>query len=91
MFNGLFMEKGHMVSEECGPYRGTTNGEKCKFYEKCSPVAKIEKSYFVGDMSNEAEFIDQTVIQKEILRNGAVVAEFAAPNRFKYYSEGILS
>ena len=42
-------------------------------------------------MSNEAVAIDQSVIQKEILRNGAVVAEFAAPNRFKYYSECVLS
>jgi hypothetical protein len=27
---------------------------------------------------------------KEILRNGPVVGEFKAPNRFRYYSAGIL-
>ena len=47
-----------MVSEECGPYRGTTNGESCSFYQKCPPVAKIERSYFVGDTSNDAVAID---------------------------------
>ena len=57
-FNGLFMEKGHMVREDCGPYRGTTNGEKCSFYQKCPAVAKIEQSYFVGDTSNEEMAID---------------------------------
>ena len=27
---------------------------------------------------------------KEILRNGPVVGEFKAPNRFRYYDSGIL-
>ena len=35
MFNGYLMENGHFVSEQCGPYRGSTVGDKCKFYEKC--------------------------------------------------------
>ena len=29
-------------------------------------------------------------IQKELLRNGVVVGEFKAPNRFRYYNKGIL-
>ena len=34
--------------------------------------------------------VNEEKIQKEILRNGAVVGEFKAPNRFRYYDKGIL-
>lgn len=47
MFNGFLAENGHFVTEECGPYRGTTNGDSCKFYEKCPAIAKLDNSYFI--------------------------------------------
>lgn len=89
IFNGYLAENGHLVSEECGPYKGTTNADSCKFYEKCDPVAKVEESYFL-DTSTEAASISEKKIQKEILHGGAVVAEFKAPNRFRYYDFGVL-
>jgi len=89
MFNGYLMENGHFVSEECGPYRGSTNGDSCKFYEHCSPVAKVTDSYFI-QVSQKENSVDEKRIMKEIYRNGAVVGEFKAPNRFRYYDKGIL-
>ena len=89
MFNGYLAESGHLVSEECAPYRGSTNGDQCKLYKKCNPVAKVSNSYFLGISADQVP-IDQEVIKKEIFRNGAVVAEFAAPHRFRFYDGGIL-
>lgn len=89
MFNGFLMENAHFVSEECGPYRGSTNGDSCKFYEKCTPVAKIADSYFI-ETSQKENSVNEKKIMKEIFRNGAVVGEFKAPNRFRYYDKGIL-
>lgn len=89
IFNGYLAESGHLVSEDCGPYKGTTNADSCKFYEKCDPVAKVEKSYFL-DTSTAESSINEKKIQKEILHGGAVVAEFKAPQRFRYYDFGVL-
>ena len=58
-------------------------------YAKCKPIAKVSNSKFI-EMSMTENSVDQTLIQKEILINGAVVAEFKAPNKFKYYDKGIL-
>lgn len=41
-------------------------------------------------MSMTENSVNEKLIQKEILRNGAVVGEFKAPNKFKYYDKGIL-
>lgn len=90
MFNGYLAENGHLVTEECGPYRGSTNGDSCKFYEKCAPAAKVDDSYFIG-VSAAVEKIDEQKIRKEILRNGPVVGEFKAPNKFRYYDKGVLT
>ena len=89
MFNGYLAENGHLVTEECGPYRGSTNGDSCKFYEKCAPAAKVDESYFIK-VSPTEEKIDEKLIMKEILRNGPVVGEFKAPNKFRYYDKGVL-
>ena len=89
MFNGYLAENGNFVTEECGPYRGTNSGDSCKYYEKCAPVAKLEDSYFI-EASQTSTKVNEEKIQKEILRNGAVVGEFKAPNRFRYYDKGIL-
>jgi hypothetical protein len=77
MMNGFFAENGALISEECGQYLGTTVGSPCSKFESCKPVAKIEDSYFLGGAADVA--IDEKSIQKEMLRNGVVVGEFAAP------------
>jgi len=41
-------------------------------------------------VSAAAEKIDEQKIRKEILRNGPVVGEFKAPNKFRYYDKGVL-
>jgi len=47
MFNGYFAENAHLITQDCGPYRGSTNGDKCKFYQQCPAYAKISDSQFV--------------------------------------------
>ena len=76
MFNGYLIENGHFVDEKCGPYRGSTNGDSCKFYEKCGAVAKVTDSYFVQVSQTEVGGVNEKLIQKEILHGGAVIGEF---------------
>jgi len=48
IFHGFLAENGHMISEECGPYKGKTKGESCQNYKNCPPVAKVRSSYYIG-------------------------------------------
>jgi len=41
-------------------------------------------------MNAEIESMSDKKIMKEILRNGPVIGEFKAPNKFRYYDKGIL-
>jgi len=90
LFNGYLAENGHLVSEECAPYRGSTSGDSCKNYAGCKPIAKVEDSYYI-EVSNSANHVNELKIMKEMLRNGPVVGEFKAPNKFRYYDKGILA
>ena len=90
VFNGYLAENGHLVSESCAPYRGSTNGDSCKNYKKCQPIAKVENSYYI-EVSNSENQINEFKIMKEMIRNGPVVGEFKAPNKFRYYDKGILA
>jgi len=90
LFNGYLAENGHLVSEECAPYRGSTSGDSCKNYASCKPIAKVEDSYYI-ELSNSANHVNELKIMKEMLRNGPVVGEFKAPNKFRYYDKGILA
>lgn len=71
--NGYFMEHGHMVSEQCAPYKGNTKGKSCKDYQQCPPIAKVQKTRFVGGGWGE---VSEKQIMKEMIRNGPVSAEF---------------
>ena len=42
-------------------------------YEKCQPIAKIDKSYFVGGSWGSTT---EKKMMKEILRNGAINGDF---------------
>jgi len=87
-FNVFLAENGHVVSEKCSPYKSKTKEDICKNHENCPPVAKIEKSYFVGGgWGNTSE----KRMMKEILRNGPLNGDFQAPSMFSIYKEGIFS
>ena len=90
VFNGYLAENGHLVSEQCAPYRGSTNGDSCKNYSQCPAIAKVESSYYL-EVSNSENSISEHKIMKEMMRNGPVVGEFKAPNKFRYYDKGILA
>jgi hypothetical protein len=71
-FNVFLAENGYMVSEECAPYKQKTKGDHCSYYGSCKPVAKVQRSYFVGGgWGNTSE----KKMMKEIIRNGAVNGE----------------
>ena len=89
MFNGYLAENGGLVSEKCAPYKGLTIGNHCSQYASCPPVAKVESSYFI-EVSNTENSVNEKKIMKELLRNGVVVGEFKAPNKFRYNDKGIL-
>jgi len=88
IFNGYFSEKGHMVTEECAPYKGRTKGDTCSNYASCPGFAKVKSSYYVGGYNFNPDY---KLIQKEMLMHGPVVTEFLADDNFQLYKEGILS
>ena len=47
MFNGYLAENGHLVSETCAPYKGTTKKDACRNYTTCDPIAKVTQSSYI--------------------------------------------
>ena len=88
IFNGYFSEKGHMVTEECAPYKARTKGDSCSNYSNCPGFARVKSSYYVGGYNFNP---DEKLIQKEMLMHGPVVTEFKADDSFQLYKEGILT
>ena len=87
-FNVVLAENGHVVSEECAPYKADTLSDKCYHYSKCKPVAKVDHSYMVGGGWGATSEIR---MMKELLRNGVIDGDFQAPKFFSIYKEGIFS
>ena len=87
-FNVFLGENGHVVPEKCAPYKQNTKGDSCSNYEKCKPLAKVSKSYFVGGGWGATT---EKKMMKEILRNGPINGDFQAPKIFSIYKEGIFS
>jgi len=87
-FNVFLAEQGHVISEKCSPYKSKTKGDTCKNHENCPPIAKVEKSYFVGGGWGATT---EKKMMKEILRNGPINGDFQAPGTFSIYKEGIFS
>lgn len=72
-FHGFFLEHGHMVSEMCGKYAGTTKGHTCKEYEHCKPEAKIAQTRQLGGGWGE---VTEKEIMKELIHGGPLTVEF---------------
>lgn len=87
-FHGFLAENGHLVTEECAPYKAKTKGDKCSNYQSCEPHSKIQNTYFVGKGYGDAT---EKKMMKEIIRNGAVNGEMQAPRIFGLYMEGVLT
>lgn len=87
IFHGFLAENGHLVKEECAPYRARTKGDKCENYSQCPGFAKIKSSYYVGGYNFEPS---EKLIQKEMLMHGPLVTEFKADDKFQMYKSGIL-
>jgi len=79
IFHGFLAENGHLVKEECAPYRARTKGDKCENYSQCPGFAKIKSSYYVGGYNFEPS---EKLIQKEMLMHGPLVTEFKADDKF---------
>ena len=82
IFNGFFAENNGLVEEKCAPYMHTITG--CSKYERCPEVARVSKSYFLSDNSESG-------IQREIMKNGAVDANWNVPAAAYSYSTGVLT
>lgn len=87
-FHGYLGEKGHLVTEECAPYKGVTKGDKCSNYSECEPFAKVKSTYFVGKGYGDSS---EKKMMKEIMRNGIVNGELQAPHIFSMYTKGVLT
>ena len=71
-FNVFMAENGHLVSEECAPYIANTTSKTCSSFSHCAGVARVSNSY-------EKKHQGELAIQREILRNGAVVVDWYQP------------
>ena len=87
-FHGFLAENGHMVSEQCAPYKAETKGHTCTEYTNCTAEAKVLDSYFIGGGYGQSS---EKKMMKELLRNGMVNGELNVPRVFAFYQEGILS
>mmetsp|Transcript_42347 Transcript_42347/g.64975 ORF Transcript_42347/g.64975 Transcript_42347/m.64975 type:complete len:235 (+) Transcript_42347:945-1649(+) len=79
IFHGFLAENGHMITEECGPYKAKTKGESCANYKNCPGFAKVRTSYYVGGYNFSPTVKD---IQKELLMKGPLVTEFKCNDAF---------
>jgi len=75
IFNGFFAENGYLVEESCAPYTGRTKGRSCGDFQSCEPYARISHSYYINNYNYGPT---EKQIQKELLRNGPVVADMVA-------------
>lgn len=82
IFDGFLAENIGLTSESCAPYKVATKGVSCSEFKDCPSVARVKKTYKLED-PNELR------IQKEILRNGAVVTDWVAPKYLKTYKQGL--
>jgi len=48
LFHGIFAENANLISENCAPYQATTAKWSCGDFKHCKPVAKVNKSYYIG-------------------------------------------
>ena len=81
--HGYFAEFGELVSESCAPYNSHHEKRKpCGAYSKCPGIAKVTRSYYLQNAGEKA-------IQKEILMNGAVDANWYSPPYAVGYRSGI--
>ena len=87
-FHGFLAENGHMVSEQCAPYKAETKGHNCTEYTNCTAEAKVLDSYSIGGGYGQSS---EKKMMKELLRNGMVNGELNVPRVFAFYTEGILS
>lgn len=72
-FHAYFAENGHLVGEDCAPYKTSTASTKCSQYSKCPAIAKVKKSYDVGGAYGLSS---EKAMMKELLRNGVLNTEF---------------
>lgn len=86
-YHGFFTENAHLTTEECAPYKGKTNGDHCGNYEKCPPIARNNKTYYVGDYHLR---LTQEQIQQELLMHGPVTTSVMAGGQWGNYKEGIM-
>lgn len=87
IFHGFLAEKGHLVREDCAPYKEKTKGQSCAAFSKCPGYAKVEKSYYVNGYNNPPS-VQQ--IQKDMLMYGPLVTEFKCDADFQIYRSGIM-
>ena len=82
IFNGYFAENSGLVTEKCAPY--VKSVQACSKYARCPEVARVSKSYFLSDNSESG-------IQKELLKNGAVDANWNVPAAAYSYQSGVMT
>jgi len=85
-FGGLFGNRAGLVSEECAPYLANTKTNTCSAYKECPAVAKVNKTYFLGEYSYKPKVSE---IKKEIIRNGPVNTEIGCNADWSFYKKGI--
>ena len=87
IFHGFMAEKGHLVREDCAPYKEKTKGNTCAAFAKCPGYAKVDKSYYVNGYNSQPSILQ---IQKDMLMYGPLTTEFKCDKDFQIYKSGIM-
>jgi cathepsin C len=74
-FKGFFLEQFYTVLESCAPYEAKTYVDGCKKYKECEPIAKVDKTYYLG--GHYGGMSEENII-RELRANGPVLFDFAA-------------
>lgn len=68
-YNGFMYEKGHLVAEQCAPFKFKQYKDHCGNYKNCPAIAKVNHTYWVGDYNTQPTELQ---IQQDLLMYGPV-------------------
>jgi hypothetical protein len=67
------------VSADCAPYEAKTLFDGCQRFKDCKPVAKVEKTYYIGGKYGG---MSEEKIIRELRANGPCLLDFMAGAEF---------
>lgn len=88
LFNGMFLEDHYTCARDYAPYTANTDFDSCHKYRNVQPLAKVDKTYYVGGHYGG---MSENDMMWELRAHGPFLFDFNAGQAFQLYKHGILS